>query len=197
MPAPRGPGAAPAPAPGPAPAAASPAPPASPALLAAAAISIIIPDLDSPLVDRALAALRDQGAPGDGIEVLVVGSDAQRLVPRDGTLRFLETAERLNPAAARNRGVAAAHGARLLFTDADCRPAAGWVRQLAAALDATPVAGGAVTFPRPGRGAAPPAPAPAPAPKPVSGRWPTTSPRSTRCSPTARPRPTRGGRWAA
>jgi GT2 family glycosyltransferase len=115
-------------------------------------ISIIIPDLDSPLVDRTLAALRDQGAPGDGIEVLVVGSDAPGLVPRDGTVRFLETAERLNPAAARNRGVAAARGARLLFTDADCRPAAGWTRQLAAALDATPVAGGAVTFPRPGCG---------------------------------------------
>jgi len=116
------------------------------------AISIVIPDLDSPLVGGTLAALRDQSAPGDGIEVLVVGSDAPGLVPRDGTVRFLETAERLNPAAARNRGVAAARGERLLFTDADCRPAAGWARQLAAALDATPVAGGAVTFPRPGRG---------------------------------------------
>jgi GT2 family glycosyltransferase len=128
-----------------------PVPPGSPAPLVSA-ISIVIPDLDSPLVDRTLAALRGQGAPGDGIEVLVVGRDAPGLVPRDGTVRFLETAERLNPAAARNRGVAAASGARLLFTDADCRPAAGWVRQLAAALDGAPVAGGAVTFPRPGRG---------------------------------------------
>jgi len=82
----------------------------------------------------------------------VVGSDAPGLVPRDGAVRFLETAERLNPAAARNRGVAAASGERLLFTDADCRPAAGWVRRLAAALDSAPVAGGAVTFPRPGSG---------------------------------------------
>lgn len=78
----------------------------------------------------------------------MVGSDAPGRVPRDGAVRLLETAERLNPAAARNRGVAAARGERLLFTDADCRPAAGWVRQLAAALDDAPVAGGAVTFPR-------------------------------------------------
>jgi GT2 family glycosyltransferase len=111
-------------------------------------ISIVVPDLDSPLVDRALAALREQGAPGAGVEVLVVGRDAPGRVPRDGSVRFVETAERLNPAAARNRGVGAARGERLLFTDADCRPAAGWVRRLAAALDAAPVAGGAVTFPR-------------------------------------------------
>jgi len=107
-------------------------------------LSVLVPDLDSPLVGRTLEALAAQGAPGPDVEVLVVGRDAPGLVP--GGL-FLETPERLNPAAARNRAVAAAQGQRLLFTDADCRPAPGWVERMAAALDRAPVAGGAVTFP--------------------------------------------------
>jgi GT2 family glycosyltransferase len=115
-------------------------------------VSVLIPDLDSPLVDRTLAALAGQGAPGPGVEVVVVGRDAPGKVPRDGAIRFVETAERLNPAAARNRAVAAARGTRLLFVDADCRPAPGWVAALAAALDRSPVAGGAVDFPRFRRG---------------------------------------------
>jgi GT2 family glycosyltransferase len=111
-------------------------------------LSILIPNLDSPLVDRTLAALAAEGAPGPGIEVLVVGRDAPGLVPRDAAIRFLETAERLSPAAARNRAVAAAQGDRFLFTDADCRPLPGWIEKLSAALDEAPVAGGGVTFPR-------------------------------------------------
>jgi GT2 family glycosyltransferase len=112
--------------------------------LSTPALSVLIPDLDSPWIGRTLEALAAQGAPGPDVEVLVVGRDAPGQVPRD---LLLETAERLSPAAARNRAVAAARGQRILFTDADCRPAPGWVAKMAAALDAAPVAGGAVTFP--------------------------------------------------
>lgn len=108
-------------------------------------ISIVIPCLDSPWVDRTLAGLAEQGAPGEGVEVLVVGRDGAGLVRRDG-VRFIATRRPVPPGAARNLGVAEARGERLLFIDADCRPLPGWVETLAAALDTAPVTGGAVTF---------------------------------------------------
>ena len=77
---------------------------------------------------------------------MVVGRDRPGLVPRDGSVRLLESERPLNPSEARNRGVAAASGELLLFIDADCRPHAGWAAGLEAALGETPVAGGAVTF---------------------------------------------------
>lgn len=108
--------------------------------------SIVIPNLDSPWIARTLAGLARQGAPGSGREVLVVGRDAPGLVPREGPVRFLESARALNPAEARNRGVAAATGDLVLFVDADCEPHAGWVSALERALDTAPVVGGAVVF---------------------------------------------------
>jgi len=108
--------------------------------------SVVIPNLDSPWLDRTLSALREQGIPSAACELLVVGRDRPGLVPRDGSVRFLESEHALNPAEARNRGVAAAAGESLLFVDADCRPAAGWATALERTLVEAPVAGGAVLF---------------------------------------------------
>ncbi len=108
--------------------------------------SVIIPNLDSPLVDRTLAALREQELEEGALEVLVVGRDAPGKIPRDGFARVLETAAPVSAAAARNRGVAAASADRILFTDADCRPAADWAARLLRGLERYPVVGGSVHF---------------------------------------------------
>jgi len=110
-------------------------------------ISIVVPNLDSPWIDGTLTGLAEQGAPGEGVEVVVVGRDLPGLVPRDGGVRLHETERPLPPAAARNLGVAAARGEHLLFIDADCRPLYGWLATIRRALDRAPIVGGAVTFP--------------------------------------------------
>lgn len=100
------------------------------------AVSVIVPARDAagligPLLD-ALAAQRVEG----GHEVVVVDNGS-----RDDTAaiaeaspacdRVVRRARGEGPGAARNAGVAASSGDAIAFTDADCRPAPGW---LAAAL---------------------------------------------------------------
>lgn len=117
------------------------------------AVSVVVPDLDSPWIGATLEALdaeierlRDETTDPPAVEVLVVGRDRHGLVARHETARFLETPRPLNPAAARNLGVTLARGRQLLFTDADCVPRPGWISGLTRALATSPVAGGGVTF---------------------------------------------------
>lgn len=114
-------------------------------------VSVVVPDLDSPWIGETLEGLAAQGRAGEDFEVIVVGRDRPGLVPHDAPgVRLLATDGPVSPAAARNRGVAAARGRHLLFTDADCQPFPGWLSRLTFALGRSPVAGGAVTFPRGG-----------------------------------------------
>jgi GT2 family glycosyltransferase len=108
--------------------------------------SIVVPNLDSPLVDRTLRALSEQTLEPRSLEVLIVGRDTPGLVPGDGSVRLLESVRPLGPGAARNLGVREARADTILFTDADCRPDPQWAELLVAALDRAPVAGGGVRF---------------------------------------------------
>jgi hypothetical protein len=107
-------------------------------------LSVVIPCLDSPVVDRAVAAVRQQL--GAGGEIVVVGRDgAHRLRP--GQAVFLATDGPRLPGEARNLGVAACHGELVLFLDADCVPAAGWLAaHLARHHAGEAVVGGAVLW---------------------------------------------------
>ena len=79
-------------------------------------ISIIIPNLHSPIIDQVIAALTVQTAPA--LEIIVVGQDRYGLVPTDVT--FIQTERPISAAAARNLGARHAHGEYLLFIDSDC-----------------------------------------------------------------------------
>jgi glycosyltransferase involved in cell wall biosynthesis len=83
-------------------------------------ISVIIPSANSVIIDRVIGALLRQTAQQVLAEIIVVGQDARRLVPRSSPVRFIHTARVLSIGEARNLGARLASGDYLLFLDADC-----------------------------------------------------------------------------
>jgi len=113
-------------------------------------ISVIVPTLNSPLIDRTVAALRSQSIDPARIEILVVGLDELGLVQTDERVRILSEGGRASAAHNRNRGMQAAKGDIFCFTDADCVPAPDWLERLTAPYsdEQVYVVGGGVTFAR-------------------------------------------------
>lgn len=108
-------------------------------------VSVIIPSLNSPILDSVLAAVLSQ----DGIEtvdeILVVGKDDAGLMTTSAVARLIDTGQPVNSAVARNRGIVETTAPLLLFLDSDCIPQPGWLRAHQTAHDAGhPVAGGSV-----------------------------------------------------
>jgi glycosyltransferase involved in cell wall biosynthesis len=99
--------------------------------------SVVIPAFNaSQTIVECLMALTAQTVPRSTYEVIVVddGStdDTAAIATRHGA-RVLPQANS-GPAAARNRGIDAALGEVILFTDADCAPAPDWIEQMLAPL---------------------------------------------------------------
>lgn len=111
----------------------------------ARSVSVVIPTHERPArLARCLAALADLDTDGLEIEVVVV-DDGSRVAP---TAEVEAVADRLDvrlhsqsnagPAGARNAGARLASHELLAFTDDDCVPHPGWVRESTAPLAAGP-----------------------------------------------------------
>lgn len=131
-------------------------------LPASLAITVVVPTCGRPaLLGGCLQALLAQTLAADLFEIIVVDDGpcaetmalAARLADRGGPrLRYLRTARRRGPAAARNLGWRQARGALIAFTDDDCLPAPGWLAAGLAALAAgADGASGRVIVPLPAR----------------------------------------------
>ena len=112
-------------------------------------VSVVVSTFNrSALLRACLAGLARQDHPAERYEVVVVddGSDSEHarvnaaLADAPG-IRLLRQANR-GPAAARNRGVDAARGEYIAFTDDDCVPTPSWLGRLAAGATATTARGG-------------------------------------------------------
>jgi len=103
-----------------------------------AVVSVVVPVYNS---ERTLAdclrGLEQQDLPKSDYEVIVVcdgSKDSSATIARRSNVRLLDGGKRSGAPSARNRGLKAATGQWVAFTDADCIPSRGWLRWLLGAV---------------------------------------------------------------
>ena len=93
--------------------------------------SIIIPSLNSPILDQVLAKIKSQTSYELIGEILIIGKDDQQLHKQadDALVRFIDTGTAVNAAKARNIGIQEAKHPLLIFLDSDCLPQPKWLQE--------------------------------------------------------------------
>jgi len=113
-------------------------------------ISVIIPNLHSPIVDKTIESVLAQKTDLP-YEVIVVGMDKWGLVDRfSEKIHFVQTEQPIPPGAARNLGVTSATGEYIFFIDSDCVASPEWIEMhftLHQETDQPIIVGGGVDFP--------------------------------------------------
>jgi GT2 family glycosyltransferase len=90
-------------------------------------ISIIIPNLHSPIIDQTLESILAQQTE-HSYEIIVVGQDKYDLVEKFDQVQFIQTPTPVGAAEARNIGIEQAKGTWFLFIDSDCIAQDGWIK---------------------------------------------------------------------
>jgi GT2 family glycosyltransferase len=107
-------------------------------------VSVIVPAHNAgTTLSRCLEACCAQTYPD--VEVIVVddgSTDDTPRIAREHAVHYMRQEKRRGPAAARNRGAAAATGEIVAFTDADCIPEPAWIEKLTSGLGEGVVATG-------------------------------------------------------
>jgi glycosyltransferase involved in cell wall biosynthesis len=114
-------------------------------------ISIIIPNLNSPIVDETIESLLKQKT-NYYFEIIVIGQDIYRLVEKytNESVHFYETIKPTPPGIARNIGVEKSEGDYIFFIDSDCVAPPFWIEKhmsLHNKFIEQIVVGGGVNFP--------------------------------------------------
>ena len=126
--------------------------------MSAKTISVIIPVFNDPVrITKALDALISQTYPRDYYEVIITDNGSTDSTPKvireyvteyPNMVQMLEEKNIRSSYAARNKGIDAARGEILAFTDSDCIPQSDWIDAGVKALDDQSVScgGGGINF---------------------------------------------------
>jgi GT2 family glycosyltransferase len=110
-------------------------------------VSVIIPTLNSSVLDQTLDSLFEQTCLDQIVEILVVGLDELGLVKEQGPVTFTSTGKAVLAPVSRNIGIRRARGDILVFLDADCVATPTWLEKLLACQsDGRPVVAGSVSL---------------------------------------------------
>lgn len=92
-------------------------------------VAIIIPSLNSPIIDQIIALILDQEAIEHVSDIIVVGKDDANLIAKHPLVKFLDTGKPIKASEARNLGIDESTASLLIFLDSDCFPETGWLKE--------------------------------------------------------------------
>ena len=110
-------------------------------------VSIIIPSLNSGLIDKTLESLFAQTCFNHILEIIVIGLDENHLIQEREPVRFISTVTPVTAPVARNIGIRESKGDILAFIDADCIADPCWLEKLLLAQnEGYCIMGGSITL---------------------------------------------------